>query len=50
MNEVPGNDMPDGREAFASFLLRLRGKGIVARDLVSAFEATPRHAFVRGNR
>lgn len=37
---------PDQREAFASFLLRLRGKGIVDRDLISAFEATPRHAFV----
>ncbi|MBX3580859.1 MAG: protein-L-isoaspartate(D-aspartate) O-methyltransferase [Rhizobiaceae bacterium] len=36
----------DSREAFASFLLRLRGKGIVARELVSAFEATPRHLFV----
>ena len=24
----------DSREAFASFLLRLRGKGIVARELV----------------
>ena len=46
MNEMPGKDMPDGREAFASFLLRLRGKGIVAKDLISAFEATPRHAFV----
>jgi protein-L-isoaspartate(D-aspartate) O-methyltransferase len=46
MNDAPGNDMPDGREGFASFLLRLRGKGIVARHLISAFEATPRHAFV----
>ncbi len=36
----------DGREAFASFLLRLRGKGIVAKDLISAFEATPRQGFV----
>lgn len=36
----------DSREAFASFLLRLRGKGIVARELVAAFEATPRHLFV----
>ena len=41
-----GSDVRDEREAFASFLLRLRGKGIVARELVSAFEATPRHAFV----
>lgn len=39
-------DVLDQREAFASFLLRLRGKGLVARELVSAFEATPRHAFV----
>lgn len=40
------NDTPDQLEAFASFLLRLRGKGIVAKELISAFEATPRHAFV----
>jgi protein-L-isoaspartate(D-aspartate) O-methyltransferase len=46
MSGAPGADMPDEREAFASFLLRLRGKGIVDRELVSAFEATPRHAFV----
>ena len=46
MNDLPGNDMLDGREGFASFLLRLRGKGIVAKDLISAFEATPRHGFV----
>lgn len=38
--------VPDQREAFASFLLRLRGKGIVAKTLISAFEATPRYAFV----
>jgi protein-L-isoaspartate(D-aspartate) O-methyltransferase len=40
------NDAPEGREAFASFLLRLRGKGIVAKTLISAFESTPRHGFV----
>ncbi len=40
------NATPDQREAFASFLLRLRGKGIVDREVISAFEATPRHAFV----
>ena len=40
------NELVDEREAFASFLLRLRGKGIVARELVSAFEATPKRAFV----
>jgi protein-L-isoaspartate(D-aspartate) O-methyltransferase len=38
--------VPDEREAFASFLLRLRGRGIVSRSLISAFEATPRPAFV----
>jgi protein-L-isoaspartate(D-aspartate) O-methyltransferase len=46
MNEAAGTGSPDGREAIASFLLRLRGKGIVAKNLVSAFEATPRHAFL----
>lgn len=40
------NDAVDEREAFASFLLRLRGKGIVAKELISAFEAAPRHAFL----
>ncbi|MCX7305247.1 MAG: protein-L-isoaspartate(D-aspartate) O-methyltransferase [Hyphomicrobiales bacterium] len=40
------NELVDEREAFASFLLRLRGKGIAARELVSAFEATPKRAFV----
>jgi protein-L-isoaspartate(D-aspartate) O-methyltransferase len=40
------NDVPDGREGFASFLLRLRGKGIVAKNLISAFETTPRQGFV----
>jgi protein-L-isoaspartate(D-aspartate) O-methyltransferase len=38
----------DGREGFAAFMLRLRGKGIVARDLVAAFEATPRRSFIPG--
>jgi protein-L-isoaspartate(D-aspartate) O-methyltransferase len=46
MNGIPRDDVPDGREGFASFLLRLRGKGIVAKNLISAFEATPRRAFV----
>lgn len=36
----------DDREGFAAFLLRLRGKGIVAKDLITAFEATPRRGFV----
>lgn len=40
------NGIVDEREAFASFLLRLRGKGIVAKDLITAFEATPRHGFL----
>ncbi len=46
MNDAAATDTQSQREAFASFLLRLRGKGIVAKDLVSAFEATPRHLFV----
>jgi protein-L-isoaspartate(D-aspartate) O-methyltransferase len=40
------NGTTDDREAFAAFLLRLRSRGIVSRDLVAAFEATPRRAFV----
>lgn len=40
------NGVVDEREAFASFLLRLRGKGIVAKNLISAFESTPRRGFV----
>lgn len=35
-----------GREAFAAFLLRLRAKGITSKDLVAAFETTPRRDFV----
>jgi protein-L-isoaspartate(D-aspartate) O-methyltransferase len=38
----------EDREGFAAFLLRLRGNGIVTKDLVAAFEATPRRAFVPG--
>lgn len=40
------NGVPDDREAFAAFLLRLRSKGIVAKELVAAFEATPRRTFL----
>jgi protein-L-isoaspartate(D-aspartate) O-methyltransferase len=40
------NEVPDEREAFAAFLLRLRGKGIVSKELVAAFEATPRRNFL----
>jgi protein-L-isoaspartate(D-aspartate) O-methyltransferase len=40
------NGTPDDREAFAAFLLRLRSRGIASRDLVAAFEATPRRGFV----
>jgi protein-L-isoaspartate(D-aspartate) O-methyltransferase len=40
------NEIRDEREGFASFLLRLRGKGIVDRELIAAFESTPRQAFV----
>jgi protein-L-isoaspartate(D-aspartate) O-methyltransferase len=40
------NGTTDDREAFAAFLLRLRSRGIASRDLVAAFEATPRRGFV----
>ena len=40
------NSMPEDWEGFAAFLLRLRGKGIVAKNLVSAFETTPRRGFL----
>jgi protein-L-isoaspartate(D-aspartate) O-methyltransferase len=36
---------PD-REGFAAFLLRMRGRGAVSRDVIAAFEATPRSAFL----
>ncbi|MDW6023959.1 protein-L-isoaspartate(D-aspartate) O-methyltransferase [Mesorhizobium sp. BAC0120] len=38
----------DDRESFAAFLLRLRGKGIVSKELVAAFESTPRSNFLPG--
>jgi len=41
-------DAADDREGFAAFLLRLRGKGMVSKALVTAFEATPRHGFISG--
>ncbi|MBN9072583.1 MAG: protein-L-isoaspartate(D-aspartate) O-methyltransferase [Rhizobiales bacterium] len=34
------------QEAFAAFLLRLRSAGIASRELLAAFEATPRRDFV----
>jgi hypothetical protein len=34
------------REGFAAFLLRMRGLGIDRRDLMTAFETTPRRNFV----
>jgi protein-L-isoaspartate(D-aspartate) O-methyltransferase len=37
------------REGFAAFLLRLRGKGIVPKAMIAAFEATPRSGFVDGH-
>ncbi|MCC6204173.1 MAG: protein-L-isoaspartate(D-aspartate) O-methyltransferase [Hyphomicrobiales bacterium] len=40
------NTGPEDREAFAAFLLRLRTKGIASRELVAAFEATPRRNFI----
>src|ERR671911_226294 len=36
----------DDREGFAAFLLRLRGKGVVPKALIAAFEATPRRGFL----
>lgn len=40
------NSVPDEREGFASFLLRMRALGINNRDLFAAIEATPRRNFV----
>lgn len=37
------------REGFAAFVLRMRSQGITDQRLLSAFEATPRMAFVNGN-
>ena len=37
---------PDDREGFAAFLLRLRGKGVVSKNLIAAFESTPRRGFL----
>ena len=42
------NTLPDDREGFAAFLLRLRAKGVVTKNLISAFEATPRRGFLPG--
>lgn len=42
------NSSQEDREGFAAFLLRLRGNGIVTKELVAAFEATPRRAFIPG--
>jgi len=39
----------DEREGFAAFLLRLRGKGMVPKALIAAFEATPRAGFISGH-
>jgi len=38
----------DDREGFAAFLLRLRGRGVVPKALIAAFEATPRRGFLNG--
>ena len=40
------NAAPDSREGFAAFLLRLRGRGVTAKNVIAAFEAAPRAAFV----
>lgn len=37
---------PIEREGFAAFLLRLRGRGMVPKSLIAAFEATPRSGFI----
>ncbi len=37
------------REGFAAFVLRMRSQGLTDQRLLSAFEATPRMAFVNGN-
>jgi protein-L-isoaspartate(D-aspartate) O-methyltransferase len=42
------NGVPDDREGFAAFLLRLRGKGVASKELVAALEATPRRDFLPG--
>jgi protein-L-isoaspartate(D-aspartate) O-methyltransferase len=36
----------EDREGFAAFMLRLRGNGVATRELVAAFEATPRRSFI----
>lgn len=41
-------NVPEDREGFAAFMLRLRGSGVATRELLAAFEATPRRAFVPG--
>lgn len=43
------NIMSDDREGFAAFLLRLRGRGVVPKSLIAAFEATPRRNFLPGH-
>lgn len=40
------NNPADDREGFAAFLLRLRGRGMVPKEMIEAFEATPRRAFI----
>ncbi len=40
--------MSDEREGFATFMLRLRGRGLASRELIDAFEATPRASFLPG--
>ncbi|MBD0416548.1 protein-L-isoaspartate(D-aspartate) O-methyltransferase [Oryzicola mucosus] len=42
-------EQPEDREGFAAFLLRLRGRGIVPKNLIAAFEATPRRNFIPGH-
>ncbi len=43
------NMISDDRAGFAAFLLRLRRRGIVPKNLIAAFEATPRRDFIDGH-
>ena len=40
--------MSGEREGFAAFMLRMRGKGTIGKDVLAAFETTPRAAFLPG--
>lgn len=40
------NEIAQDREGFAAFMLRLRGRGMAPKEMIAAFEATPRRGFV----